>query len=168
MASTPPQVAAPPPPNGGNCTIRAATRRRHADSQALMAQNPHHRRRGGRRRARRARAGFEARRRRDWRAWLRRPWEAAGPGHGARGRQRHHRQPNFARNLTRSFFETTRKRCNSNDTNSKFELIAGELRATFLDNHDVAASKVIEGKQEDVRGGSGSYLPRARRCHIDI
>ena len=49
--------------------------------------------------------------------------------------------------------------------NSKFELIAGELRATFLGNQDVAASKVIEGKQEDVRGGSGSYLPRARPRH---
>ena len=74
-------------------------------------------------------------------------------------------QTNFARNFPRSFFETARKRCNSNDMNSKFELIAGELRATFLGNHDVAASKVIEGKQEDVRGGSGSYLPRARlRC----
>ena len=35
--------------------------------------------------------------------------------------------------------------------NSKFELIAGELRATFLDNHNVAASKVIEDKQEDVQ-----------------
>ena len=116
-----------------------------------MVQNPHHRRRGGRRRARRARAGFEARRRRDWRAWPRCPWAVAGPGCDARGRQRHHRQTNFARNLTRSFFETARKRCNSNDMNSKLELIAGELRATFLDNHDVAASKVIEGKQEDVR-----------------
>ena len=84
-------------------------------------------------------------------ARLRRPWEATGPGCDARGRQRHHRQPNFARNLTRSFFETARKRCNSNDMNSKFELIAGELRATLLGNHDVAASKVIEGKQEDVR-----------------
>ena len=74
-------------------------------------------------------------------------------------------QTNFARNFPRSFFETTRKRCNSNDVNSKFEIIAGELRATFLGNHDVAASKVIEDKQEDVRGGSGSYLPRARlRC----
>ena len=42
------------------------------------------------------------------------------------------------------------------------EILAGELRATFLDNHDVAASKVIECKQEDVRGRSGSHLPRAR------
>ena len=53
----------------------------------------------------------------------------AGPGCSARGQRRHHRQPNFARNLTRSFFKTPRKRCNSNDMNSNFELIAGELRA---------------------------------------
>lgn len=39
------------------------------------------------------------------------------------------RQPNFARNLSRSFFETSRKRCNSNDTNSKFERARRELRA---------------------------------------
>ena len=32
----------------------------------------------------------------------------------------------------RSLFETTRKRCNSNDVDSTFELIAGELRATFM------------------------------------
>ena len=38
-----------------------------------------------------------------------------GPGCGARGRRRHHRQPNFARNLSWSFFETPQKRCNSND-----------------------------------------------------
>ena len=43
------------------------------------------------------------------------------PGRGARGRRRHHRQPNFARNLSRSFFEMPQKRCNSNDINSMFE-----------------------------------------------
>ena len=32
----------------------------------------------------------------------------------------------------RSLFETTRKRCNSNDVGSTFELIAGELRATLM------------------------------------
>ena len=37
-----------------------------------------------------------------------------------------------ARNFPRSFFETTRKRCNSNDVNSTFELIAWELRATLM------------------------------------
>ena len=52
------------------------------------------------------------------RAWLRHPW-AAGPGRS--GRRRHHRQPNLARNLSRSFFEMSQKRCNSNDANSMFE-----------------------------------------------
>ena len=45
----------------------------------------------------------------------------AAPRRGTRGRQRHHRQPNFARNLSRSFFEMPQKRCNSNDVNSMFE-----------------------------------------------
>ena len=58
------------------------------------------------------------------RAWLRR--------RHASSRQPH---PNFARNLTRSFFEIGHKRCNSNDTNSTFEQAAGELRATLLGNH---------------------------------
>ena len=40
-----------------------------------------------------------------------------------------------ARNFPRSFFETTRKRCNSNVFNSMFEILAGELRATLLGNH---------------------------------
>ena len=142
----------------GNCTIRAATRRRHADSQALMVQNPHQRcgaprkgRKGWRARPDPKDAGLAAAPVGGGGARLRCPWEATGPGCDARGGQRHHRQTNFARNLTRSFFDTPQKRCNSNDMNSKLELITGELRATFLGNHDVAASKVIEGKQEDVR-----------------
>ena len=53
-------------------------------------------------------------------AWPRCPW-AVGVA-----------QTNFARNFPRSFFETTQKRCNSNDTNSRFELLAGELRAKLL------------------------------------
>ena len=44
-------------------------------------------------------------------------------------------QTNFARNLTRSFFETAHKRCNSNDANSIFEPVGAELRATLLGNH---------------------------------
>ena len=40
-----------------------------------------------------------------------------------------------ARNFPRSFFETARKRCNSNVLNSMFEILAGELRATLLGNH---------------------------------
>ena len=55
-----------------------------------------------------------------------------GPGCGARGQQRHHRLPNFARNLSWSFFETPQKHCNSNGANSMFEQAAGELRATLM------------------------------------
>ena len=56
-------------------------------------------------------------------------------------------QTNFARNFPRSFFETTQKRCNSNDTNSRFELLAGELRAKLLiDSHNWATcNKTQEG-----------------------
>ena len=52
-----------------------------------------------------------------------------GPGCGARGRQRHHRQPNVARNLSWSFFETPQECCNCNDLISEFERGVGELRA---------------------------------------
>ena len=37
-----------------------------------------------------------------------------------------------AHNFPRSFFETSRKRCNSNDTNPMFEQATGELRAKLL------------------------------------
>ncbi len=57
---------------------------------------------------------------------------STGPGRGARGQQRHHRLPNFARNLSWSFFETSQKRCNSNDANSMFEQAAEELRAKLM------------------------------------
>ena len=54
---------------------------------------------------------------------------------GADTRHQESPQPNFARNLTRSFFAIGQKRCNSNDTNSTFEQATGELRATLLGNH---------------------------------
>ena len=44
-------------------------------------------------------------------------------------------QTNVARNFPRSFFETARKRWNSNVLNSMFEILAGELRAKLLGNH---------------------------------
>ena len=43
-----------------------------------------------------------------------------------------HRQTNFAHNFPRSLFETTRKRCNSNELISMFKQAAGELRAKLL------------------------------------
>ena len=42
--------------------------------------------------------------------------------HGTRGRRPDNLQTNFARNFPRSLFETTRKRCNSNDVDSTFEV----------------------------------------------
>ena len=65
-------------------------------------------------------------------ASVKRAGETGGPARGAGGRCQDHRQTNFARNLSRSFFETSRKRCNSNDTNSKFETARRELRAKLL------------------------------------
>ena len=58
---------------------------------------------------------------------------STGPGRGARGQQRNHLLPNFARNLSWSFFDTPQKRCNSNDANSMFEQAAGELRVKLMD-----------------------------------
>ncbi len=66
---------------------------------------------------------------------LERARRSGGPGCGADTRHQEGPQPNFARNLTRSFFKIGQKRCNSNDTNSTFEQATGELRATLLGNH---------------------------------
>ena len=40
---------------------------------------------------------------------------------------------NVARNSQRSFFDYASKRCNSNTANSKFEIVARELRAKFIE-----------------------------------
>ena len=40
---------------------------------------------------------------------------------------------NVARNSPRSFFDYVSKRCNSNAANSKFEIVAKELRATLIE-----------------------------------
>ena len=105
LGTLPSRTVTSPPPNGGICTIRGATRRRHAEGRLLMVQNPH--RCGGCWRGRRA--------------WLRGTWAAGHVGCGTRGWHRHHRQIDFARNLSRSFFEMPQKRCNSNGANSMFE-----------------------------------------------
>ena len=108
-----------PPPNGGNCSNRGATRRRHAGRRLLMVQNPHRQpdihpgAKGG---------GPEAT------GALRDTSLATAPAGG---------DPTTSRQIShvispRSLFKTTRKRCNSNDADSTFELIAGELRATLI------------------------------------
>ena len=40
---------------------------------------------------------------------------------------------NVARNSPRSFFDYASKRCNSNTANSKFEIVARELRAKLME-----------------------------------
>ena len=67
--------------------------------------------------------------RRDRRARLRCRLRPVGRASmGRRGK----RQTNFAHNFPRSLFETTRKRCNSNELISMFKQAAGELRAKLL------------------------------------
>ena len=99
----------------GNCTNRGATRRREA-SNAAKPPSPARDtpRRSGRRVGEYGRASRH------------------GPSHGTRGRRPDNLQTNVARNFPRSLFEITRKRCNSNDVDSTFELIAWELRATLM------------------------------------
>ena len=69
---------------------------------------------------------------------MRNCWATEGPGCGAHDRQRDPRvtaittSAKVAHNFPRSFFETTRKRCNPNDAHSMFEQAAGELRAKLL------------------------------------
>ena len=50
-------------------------------------------------------------------------------------------QPKVARNSGTRTFYSAPKRCNSNDAISMFEIHAGELRATFLRNHNMRRHK---------------------------
>ena len=50
-------------------------------------------------------------------------------------------QPKVARNSGARTFCSTPKRCNSNDAISMFEIHVGELRATFLRNHNMRCHK---------------------------
>ena len=85
------------------------------------------------------------------------PTGSSGPGCGAHERQQHHRYPNFARILSRSFFETPQKRCNSNDAHSMFEKAAGELRAKLMGGGGAwpcfKATHRAEGSQRGQRAG---------------
>ena len=82
------------------------------------------------------------------------------------GRHRHNRQINVAPNLSRSFFKMLHKRCNSNDVDSIFELIAWELRAKLLvDSHSWASGQRTEQHQprRPHRCAGRRRNPRARR-----
>ena len=75
---------------------------------------------------------------------------AGAPRRGAGGRRQEHSQTNFAHNFPRSLFETTRKRCNPNEANSRFEQVARELRAKLLNIPGTTTMKSAAGA-----GGSG-------------
>ena len=75
---------------------------------------------------------------------------AGAPRRGAGGRQQDHSQTNFAHNCPRSLFETTRKRCNPNEANSRFGQVARELRAKLLNIPGTTTMKSAAGA-----GGSG-------------
>ena len=159
LGTTPTKATQGLSPNGGIALHEAPTRRWHAARGLHVVQNPHERGHGGHRRDRRAWPW----RRRDRKAGLRGTQDAVPVAGGAwpdnepkrrsklaartdrgadgrSGRHRHHRQPNFARNLSRSFFEMPQTRCNSNDANSMFESVVEELRAELLvDSHSWAS-----------------------------
>ena len=70
-----------------------------------------------------------------------------------------------ARNFPWSFFETARKRCNSNVLNSIFEILAGELRATLLGNHSGISHRRGRRRPEHQRRhrqGKTPAAPQAR------
>ena len=83
---------------------------------------------------------------------------AGAPRRGAGGRRQEHSQTNFAHNFPRSLFETTRKRCNPNEANSRFEQVARELRAKLLNIPGTTTMKSAAGA-----GGSGCGAHGRRR-----
>ena len=60
---------------------------------------------------------------------------------------------NVARNSPRSFFDYASKRCNSNAANSKFEIVARELRATLIED------PAVEGHEDYSSDGPDQHHP---------
>ena len=89
---------------------------------------------------------------------------AGAPRRGAGGRQQEHSQTNFAHNFPRSLFETTRKRCNPNDTHSMFEQAGGELRAKLLWWRRGLAG-LRDDAPSEARGADDSRAGRRPRAH---
>ena len=94
------------------------------------------------------------------------------PDHGARDRQRDPRvtaittSAKVAHNFPRSLFETARKRCNSNDTNSMFEQAAGELRAKLLNDSGARGRWQGLGDTKSARNFPRPLLKTAqKRCN---
>ena len=94
------------------------------------------------------------------------------PDHGARDRQRDPRvtaittSAKVAHNFPWSLFETARKRCNSNDTNSMFEQAAGELRAKLLNDSGARGRWQGLGDTKSARNFPRSLFETAQiRCN---
>ena len=66
----------------------------------------------------------------------------------------------------RSLFKITQKHCNSNDMDSTFELIAGELRATLMGGG--RAVSIHAGKVSPTEPGQGNGRPTPRRRLLPI
>ena len=82
------------------------------------------------------------------------------PPRASYGRNSPHRYitTKVARNFPRSFFETARKRCNSNVLNSMFEILAGELRATLLGNHsDISTEEAADAQNTSGATGKAKH-----------
>ena len=56
---------------------------------------------------------------------------------------------NVARNSPRSFFDYASKRCNSNTANSKFEIVARELRAKYIEGPAVEGHEDYSSDRPD-------------------
>ena len=56
---------------------------------------------------------------------------------------------NVAHNSPRSFFDYASKRCNSNAANSKFEIVARELRATLMEDPAVEGHEDYSSDRPD-------------------
>ena len=79
-----------------------------------------------------------------WGWWSKRPGDCGqcrGTTTEHRSSPREPHQPKLARNSDTQTLCSTPKRCNSNDAISTFEIHVGELRATFLRNHNMRRHK---------------------------
>ena len=65
----------------------------------------------------------------------------------------HPPQTHFAHNFPRSLLEIARKRCNPNDMNSMFEVLAGELRAKLMGEQPVRQRAERSSQRGRLAGG---------------
>ena len=95
---------------------------------------------------------------------------AAGPGWASRRDTETTPHTHFAHNFPRSLLEIAQKRCNSNDMNSIFEALAGELRAELLSgrawpDNEPTHTPISTPRATGVEGagGSGGHGRASRR-----